>query len=184
ATPLDKWRADRAHKRLLRRIKAKGSSVVRARRLALQKAGQPSSASQPTRDIPPTRSLSTSTSRRASACSTAPLLQSDTCDKINRRQSISDEEEEGIRRISPTGAHVTYQSAFPAGQETLLSSGSTPRLVEDATSSHSSHPSTTTSTPAAKRPSFGAAIKPKTGARGRSRSRTKLQRSQTSPPRR
>ncbi|CAB1109001.1 unnamed protein product [Ectocarpus sp. CCAP 1310/34] len=185
------------------RIKAKGSSVVRARRLALQKAGKPSSASQPTRDIPPTRSLSPPTSRRASAFFTAPLLQSDTCNEINRRQSTSDEEEAGIRRISPKGAHVTDQSAeavlsvdvactfsapgasaYPAEQETPLSSGSTPRLVEDATSSPSSHPSTTTATPASNRPSFGASIKPKTGARGRSLCTTKLQRSHTSPPRR
>ncbi|CAM9269484.1 unnamed protein product [Ectocarpus sp. 4 AP-2014] len=200
ATPLDKRRAERAHKRLLRRIKAKGSSVVRARRLALQKAGKPSSASQPTRGMPPTRSLSPPASRRASTFSTARLLQSDTCNEINRRQSIPDEEEKGIRRISPTGAHVTYQSAaavlspevacpfsapgasaLPAGQETLLSSGSASRLVEDATSSASSHPTTTTA-PTSKRPSYGAAIKPKTGACGRSPSRTKLQRSQTSPP--
>ncbi|CAM9357249.1 unnamed protein product, partial [Ectocarpus sp. 12 AP-2014] len=203
ATPLDQRRAERAHKTLLRRIKAKGSSVVRARRLALQKAGKLSSASQPPRGIPPTRSLSPPTSRRASAFSTAPLLQSDTYHENNCRQSIPDEEKEGIRRISPTGAHVTHQSAaavlsaevacpfsvpgasaLPAGQETLLSSGSTPRLFEDATSSPSSYPSTTTATPASKRASCRAAIKPKKGARGRSPSRTKLQRSQTSPPRR
>lgn len=183
------------------RIKAKGSSVVRARRLALRKAGKSSSSSQPTRGTPPTRSLSPPTSRRASAFSTAPLLQSDTCNEIKRRQSIPDQEEEGIRRISPTGAHVTHQSAaailsaevacpfsapgasaLPAGQETLLSGGSTPRLVEDATSSPSSHPSTITATLTSQHPPGGAAIKPKTGARGWSPSRTKLQRSQTSPP--
>ncbi|CAM9669069.1 unnamed protein product, partial [Ectocarpus sp. 13 AM-2016] len=198
ATPLDKRRAERAHKRLLRRMKAKGSSVVRARRLALQKAGEPSSASQPTRGIPPTRSWSPPTSRRASAFSTAPLLHSDTCNEIDRRQSIPDEEKEGTRGISPAGAHVTHQSAaavlstevacpfsapgtsvWPAGQETLVS---TPRLVEDATSSPSFHPSTTTATPTSKRPSCGAAIKSKTGARGTSPTKTKRQRSQTSPP--
>ncbi|CAN0013977.1 unnamed protein product, partial [Ectocarpus sp. 8 AP-2014] len=201
ATPLDKRRVERAQKRLLRKIKATGSSVVRARRLALQKAVKSSSASQPTRGTPPTRSLSPPTSRRALAFSTAPLLQSDTCNKSNRCQSIPDQEEEGVRRISPTGAHVTHQSAaavlsaevacpfsapgastLPAGQETLLSGGSTPRLVEDATSSPSSHPSTTTATPTSQRPSGGAAIMSKTGACGWSPSRTKLQRSQTSPP--
>ncbi|CAM9467775.1 unnamed protein product [Ectocarpus fasciculatus] len=197
ATPLDKRRAARAHERLLRRIKAKGNSVMRARRWALQKPGKPS-ASQPTPGTTPSRSLSPPSSRRASAA--APLLQSDISNEINSRQSTPDQDEEDIHRTSPTDAGVIHQSvaavpsaeeacpipvasATPTGQRTIPSGGTTPRLLEDATSSSSSHTaSATTATPTSQRPSADAAIRPKTGARGWSPSRLKLQGSQMSPP--